>query len=515
MKRMNKPHRNILTSSAAVMATMLLSKLLGFVRQTVIGRTYGSTFETDIYFLSSNFMTNVSGAFTAALTTALVSVYILTREKEGRDSANRLASRVLTAFLLAASVLVLISLAGAPLIARIIAPGYEAEALDVLAKYLRIFSVTFLFAAFQSMIAAVLNACDRYVEGKLYGLIYNPIAIVFVMLLSGRYGTDALVFAFIIANILQILLLAFFARREFRIRISNPFGDGEVKRVIILALPLLLSNILVQLNSVIDSAICSLVGVGVASDYSYAYTLEQFVTGTLTATVTLILFTKFSTLAAADDKKSLTKSLSSSISVLSLIIAPICAVVIVAAYDITAVVYLRGEFTESAASITAMALAGFGAGLPFIAVRELLVKAHFACKDTKLPMIAGACSVALNAALSILLAKPLGVLGVTLATGLSAILSIAVLSKTVKKYLPEFRMSACAPALLKIALSASAAAAAAYAAGLLFTPGTLLSFVMRTAAAAAVYIPMLFILRVREVGVLRELVRDAVGKGKK
>ena len=62
----------ILKSTTAVMLVVLFSKLLGFVRQTLVAGVYGSNDVTDIYFISSEFMVNVSGAFTTALTTALV-----------------------------------------------------------------------------------------------------------------------------------------------------------------------------------------------------------------------------------------------------------------------------------------------------------------------------------------------------------------------------------------------------------------------------------------------------------
>ena len=78
----------------------LFSKLLGFVRQTLVAGVYGSNDVTDIYFISSEFMVNVSGAFTTALTTALVTVYIAITVKEGKKAAGEVASKVMVLFLM-------------------------------------------------------------------------------------------------------------------------------------------------------------------------------------------------------------------------------------------------------------------------------------------------------------------------------------------------------------------------------------------------------------------------------
>ena len=100
--------KNILKATSAVAAVMLLSKVLGFLRQSIVANVYGSNTATDIYFVSSEFMINLSAAFTTALTTALVTVYISIALNQGKPAAGKVASRVLSLFLMGAAVVVVL-----------------------------------------------------------------------------------------------------------------------------------------------------------------------------------------------------------------------------------------------------------------------------------------------------------------------------------------------------------------------------------------------------------------------
>ena len=87
-----------------------------------------------------------------------------------------------------------------------------------------------------------------------------------------------------------MLMLYGTARKIYRFRPTPFWRDQRLKKLLLLALPMLVSNVAIQLSGVVDKAVCAGLGIGIASDYSYAHTLEQFVTGIFTATVMLVLF---------------------------------------------------------------------------------------------------------------------------------------------------------------------------------------------------------------------------------
>lgn len=504
-----KESNTVIGSAALVMIVSLSSKLLGFVRQMVIASQFGSTVSTDIFFVSSEFMLGLSGALLASLTSALVTIYIDTAVKKNREEANKIASKMLTIFLIASGAFIILINLFAPYIAGMIAPAYSAEDSAVLVKYLRFFSVVFIFTAFQSIYAAVLNANDSFVPGKLYGIVYNPIAIIFVLVFGSAIGTWSLVIAFILGNIGQTLLLRAICGKVFRFRPSLELRDKAIKHLIILSLPLLAGNVFTQLNGIIDKAICSVLGEGIASNYSYAYTLEQFVTATITISLSIILLSKYASYAANGNTEMVIKTFKDSLGGLILLLAPITIIACVMSYEIVSVVYMRGQFDTEAAKYTSQALVGFCIGFIPVAIREMYVRLHFAYQDTKTPMLANMGAVAINGGLSLILAKYMGIFGISLATSVSVLFSVAVLNKTAKKYIPEFRFLS----IYKLLIKTAAAAVCALCAALLVQRiglNPLLKTCLCVILSGGVYVLALVILRCDELKIFAEAAKNIV-----
>lgn len=509
--------KSVILSAIIVIGVMLGSKMLGFLRQIIIASSFGANFETDVFFVSSEFMTGLSQALISSLITALVTVYIDISVKKSRKEASFMTSKMLILFLMIGGSLVLLSNLFAPQLASLLAPTYTAEHHEELIRYLRFFSAAFLFTALQSIFVAVLNANDSFAPSKYYGLLYNPIAILLVLLFGRNIGINALVLAFYIANTLQTLLLYFLSRKHFKFTPTFSLKDDSVRHLIQLSLPLLLSNIFIQVNVIIDKAICSTLGEGVASNYSYANTLEQFVTSTITTTLSLILLSKYATFVAKGDTPMVEKTFKNSIEGMVLLLAPITAVVMVQAYDIVQIVYLRGQFDQAAAAMTAKALIGFAPGLALVAVREMYIRLHFSYQDTKMPMIASGLGCLLNGILSLILSRFIGVIGVSLATSFSVILTIWMLNRSIKKYLPSHRLSGMTLFFLKVLAAMVIGGAAAFAAmQLMGGLHVILRFGIGAIACGIVYLGFLFLLRCEELtGFLMDLRNRLMKKLKK
>lgn len=503
--RMAEKKRSILASASLVIVVMLASKLLGFVRQMVIAGAFGAGVETDLYFVSSDFMLNLSGALLSALTTALIARYIEIAVRESRGAANAVASQMLSLFLLMGAACILLINLFAPQAAHLLAPAYTGAEAEQLVRYLRFFSVAFVFTAFQSIYASVLNANERFIPGKLYGLVYNPVAIACVLLLAPRFGIRVLLWAYLAGNVLQTLLLRRCNRGVFAFRPALDLHDENIRCLVRVSVPLLLSNVFLQLNSIVDKVLCSYLGEGIASNYQYAYTLEQFVTSTITATLSLILLSRYSEYVAKDDTASLLRTFRQSVGGLVLFLTPIALLTGVFAYDLVSIVYLRGAFDAAAAEQTARALTGFAVGFPLVAMREMYIRLHLAYQDTRRPMLANVAAVALNAALSIALAPLVGIFGIALATSLSVLLTIALLDRSTKRYLPRFRFALLLPTLWRTALGGAAALCAALAVRGAVTVETptaaslLARFLLASVCAAAVYLAVLLAARCPEL----------------
>ena len=466
---------------------MLASKALGFLRQAFIADAFGASASTDVYFIANDFMVNMSGAFTTALSTALIAVYIDVAARNGKQKAGHMVSRTLTVYLMvSASVAIILSLFAQPL-GRLLMPVNNDAQLAQLVFYLRMFSVALVFSAIQAIYAAVLNANERFVHSKFYGLIFNPLAIAAVLFLGPYLEIRALIVAYYVANVLQTMLLHFSCRRTFSFRPVLRKTDDDLSQIWKLALPILISNVVVQLNGVIDKAICSLLGTGITSIYTYAHTLEQFVTGTFTATITMVLFPRIANTVSTGEEEQVRKLLDRAVKFLLVVLIPVALISVLCTKGIVALVYERGAFTKADTAATALALIGFAVGFPLVAVRELLIRVHVAYQQAKTAMTINILAVVLNVMLSLTLSRWIGIFGVTIATSLSALLSTILLLASLRKHLPVYRFRSTWTILLRTLPALALCAVAVLAAGQV--PGLSLLFrvALQLAAGCAAY----------------------------
>ncbi len=184
----------------------------------------------------------------------------------------------------------------------------------------------------------------------------------------------------------------------------------------------------------VDKSITSGLGAGAASSLSYCHTLEQLVTNIMIVNIGNVMFAHFAEFVAQDRIGDIQKTLSKTIDTLICCLLGISIITVFCSKDIVSIVYLRGKFTENATLLTSTALIGYALSFPAVAVRDITIKSMYAFKDTKHPMIASFISIAINITLSLILSKHIGILGISVATSISAYVGMMINAHFFKKH---------------------------------------------------------------------------------
>ena len=100
-----------------------------------------------------------------------------------------------------------------------------------------------------------------------------------------------------------------------------------------------------------------------------------------------------------------------------------------------------------------MALFGYAIQLPFAGVRDILNSSLFSMKETKTTTINGIIGVIVNILLSITLSKFFGVLGISIATSVSAIIISLLLLNSTRKIIGTFNFKELFIKIIKITIS--------------------------------------------------------------
>ncbi|MBE6963516.1 MAG: hypothetical protein E7443_02805 [Ruminococcaceae bacterium] len=410
-------HNKILKALFSVTGVILLSKLLGFVKQMVTAGVFGATIETDLIHLSEGFVGNIKYVLVQTLLTAFVAVYLHTKEEDD-GAARRFAADTGRAFTAITAVMVAVVMLFAPQIARIIAPSYPAELTARLAMYLRIFSPALVLFVWIAVFHALLNANQRFIPGELEGANQSLILLALVAGLASVLGVRILVVAFLAAAVWNALFLGVVSRRYWEAARSNPFRNPAVKELLRMTGPLLLGYAMVYINQQVGNILVSGLEAGTVTAMDYAAVLFNLV-GTLIGSFCSILFTYITKKISQKDHESAARLTLRAAVLLVAVFLPISILMILCAEDIVTIVYGRGAFAADNIRVAADALVGFSLGVVPLVVRDLFSRVQYAYQDSKQPMINSTVSIAVNIGLSVALCPVLGVLGVSMAGSVS------------------------------------------------------------------------------------------------
>jgi putative peptidoglycan lipid II flippase len=237
------------------------------------------------------------------------------------------------------------------------------------------------------------------------------------------------------------------------------------------------------------------------------------------------------------------ESLQFSFRLMSFIVVPAAAGILVLAVPITTVLFERGAFGHSQAVLTAQALAALAIGLWPVSLQRLVVPAFYAMQDTRTPVIAALAAFLANVLLSLMLMGPidsgggstateviarvtdhLGWLdlrhvGLALATSLAAAVNLAVLLLLLRRRLGSLGLGKVLPAIGRDLLAAAVMAPVVWAvaasldwsqpAALALRLGVLLAAV---AAGAIVFAVVQQLMGARELRIVGEMLRRRLGR---
>ena len=504
--------KSMVFTASAVTVMMLGFKVLGFLKQSIIAYYFGATNETDFFFVALGFLTGSLGTIINSLSVSTITSYTKTRFQEGKDKADRLINALIATGAALLLLFIIFILFFAPVLAKILAPGYSKEELSIIADYIRILSPCYIFVCTQFTLSAVLDSHKSFFAPRLETFIYSVISILFCIIFSKSLGVKSLLAAQIIAGFCFSLFLVLTSLKYHKFSFVNPFKVPEIKKVYASALPLIIGISVIQINEAVDKAIASGRGDGYASSVYYSQTLNQFVTAIIITNIGNILLANFVEMVSKKEMDAVRMQLSKAINFMLCSLIAVSVITVVCAKDIVTIVFFRGNFSIEAVETTSIALIGYAVGFTFIAIREMLARGLYAFNDVKRAMISSIITIICNIVLSVILAKHMGLLGITLGTCFANVLGMIVNSFFLKKYINDYPFGYHIISVLKCVPVAIVLFVFCFAIQKAELANPLVRFVLSSGVGLLFYVTMLYLLRVREVKEVIEKILSRIRK---
>jgi len=430
---------SLLRSAATVGGLTLVSRILGFIRDQLIAFTLGTGFVAEAFFVAQRFPNLFRALFAeGAFNNAFVPLFAKKVEGEGESKARDFAIdvfSVLLAWLLIFSAAAMIAM---PLVIYVIAPGFRAdgEIFDLTVNLTRICFPYLLFMSLTALQSGVLNSLNRFTAAAAAPILLNVVMIVSNvvawLLATGNTPETGYILAWGVfaSGVAQYALLTVACHRaNMRLLPRWPILTPDVKRLIALSIPGVVSGGVMQINLLIGTMIATTINGAVAFLY-YADRLYQLPLGVIGVAIGIVLLPDLSRKLRAGNEAGALHSQNRALELSMFLTLPSAIALMAIPAPIIHTVFEHGAFTRADTFAVAPALLAFAIGLPAFALTKVFQPGFFAREDTKTPMRFALISMAVNIAGSLILSRYMGHVGIALATSLAAWLNTALLAVT-------------------------------------------------------------------------------------
>ncbi|MCJ7580064.1 MAG: murein biosynthesis integral membrane protein MurJ [Candidatus Aminicenantes bacterium] len=461
-------NRRLLRSTLSMTLPTVLSRILGYIRDMLQAKFLGTGKGMDAFIIAS-LIPNLFRRLTAegAMTAAFIPVFAQEKKDRSRDELWTFANVFFFDLTLILTVLTVLGIVFAPLLVKIISPGYgrvpgKWELTIALTKIM--FPYIFLISL-AALAMAILNSFKKFVIPAFTPVLFNLSIITAALLFAENAGEPAYIFAagIVLGGLLQLSIQIPFLRRQgMTFKFGLSFRHPAVKKVAKLIIPGIFGAGIYQINIVISRMIATSLQDGSVSSLYYASRIEELTLGLFAIALSIALFPTLSDLAARKDIEGMKKTLKFSFKLIFLITFPAMAGLIVLNQPIIQVLFQRGAFDAQSTAMSSWCLLFFAFGLPFISGTKILAPMFFSLKDTKTPVIVAFFVMMSYIGFSLILMGPLRAGGIALALSLSSLINFVALFFLLEKKLGKIEKKDLFISAFKSALSAVVMAGAVW-----------------------------------------------------
>jgi putative peptidoglycan lipid II flippase len=383
---------NLLNALAKVGSMTFVSRILGFVRDTLIARVFGAGIITDAFIVAfkiPNLLRRISaeGAFSQAF------VPILAEYKSQRsfDDTHQLINRVATWLGIILVVVTLLGMLAAPWVVTLIAPGFRAnpEKMQLTIELLRITFPYIFFISLVSMAGGVLNTYNKFGIPAFTPVWLNVSMIAAVLFFADHFAEPikVLAWAVFIGGFLQLAFQVPFLKQIGLLpKFDFNRNDEGVWRILKLMGPAVLGVSVAQISLIINTVFASFLETGSVSWLYYADRLMEFPTGVLGVALGTILLPSLSKAFASSNHGEYSQLLDWGLRLTFILAAPAAVALAVLAAPLVVTLFHYGKFTAHDVVMTQQALIAYSMGLLGLILVKILAPGFYARQNIKTPV---------------------------------------------------------------------------------------------------------------------------------
>lgn len=418
-----------MTSAAVIIGGLsIVSRVFGFLRDHILAGTFGAGDTLDAYtsaFLIPDMLLQllVLGALSASFIPIFAKYHGVDDEK-----AWKFTNTILNVFGIVFAAVVVVAIVVAPWSVQLIAHGYGPEKLAMTVSMSRVMYLAELFFAASMVFGSVLQGTRRFFLYALAPIVNNIGIIAGILIFVPLIGPIGLAWGSVLGAAMHAFLqgigvYALGYRYQFTMNLRDPDLRTTCRQMI----PRVLGLAVSQGNFVAMMSLASVLVAGSTAILDLAYNLNSFPIGVIAMAYAIASFPVMCERVAAKDKPGFVDAFSNATRQVMLWIIPATISFLLLRAQLVRLAFGGKNFDWAATVTTADTLALFAISFAAQALITILVRAFFAHHDAKTPFFVAIIAAVVNIGLGMTLAPQYGVIGLSAAFSVSAMIQVALL----------------------------------------------------------------------------------------
>jgi putative peptidoglycan lipid II flippase len=419
-------------SAATVAGGILLTRILGFVRERVFAHYFGDGAAADAWRAAlriPNVIRNLLGEGT--LSASFIPVYAGMIERGERENARVLSGTIASFLVLLTAVATLVGLVLAPVITDFVAPGFAGPKRDLTVTLVQVMFPMAGVMILSAWCLGVLNTHRKFFLAYAAPSLWNIAQIATLIALGGVLIEAPLIVALavgaLVGSVLQLIV-----QLPTTLRIAGGFawslrlGSPGVRTVLRGWIPVVIGAGAYQVSSIIDTQLASLLGTGAVAILGYAQLVAILPVSLFGVSVAAVALPEMSREAATNTPSAIKTKLATGSRRVGYFSLPAAVAFAALSTEIIGGLFQTGAFGSTQTEIAGAVLAAYAIGVPAQSLIKLFASGHYALGDTKTPVRIALFQVAVAAVAAYLLMQRLGPVGIALGAAIGGYVNITL-----------------------------------------------------------------------------------------
>ncbi|MGD2051084.1 MAG: murein biosynthesis integral membrane protein MurJ [Acidimicrobiia bacterium] len=426
--------RRMGTAALIVSGGVLLSRILGQVRDVVFASMLGADGITDQYvaaFTIPDFLNYLlAGGFLSITFIPIFARYLADDDEEGGWAA---LTAIIRPIAVAITALVAIGVVLAPVIVDVLFPRFTPEQVDATVRLTRIVLPAQLFFVVGALFTAVQYTKGVFTIPTLAPIIYNLGIIaggVGYAVVTGDPDPEGFVWGALIGAFVGNFALQWWGARRVGMRFSHGLSwrHPALREYLLIALPLMIGQSIVVLDETFMRIFGQYVGSGAQTELRYARQTMLVPVGVIAQAAAVAAYPFLARLFAEGRIDAMKATVDKALRYVVVLAMAATGLVAAMSTPIVRALFQRYEFTAADTAATAAALFCYAFAIPLWGMLQILNRAFYARREMWTPVVVGTTATLAAIPIYAILQNAYGLRGVAIASAVVLAIYTAILT---------------------------------------------------------------------------------------